>query len=151
MAEPMGYPVIKLENGDVLELDEEEAHITERVTAGVVIVDGSGTSGIEDIVLRDRWHLSQDGIFVVVCSVDSTTGRIIAGPDCISRGAILTTEEEHVYDEAKERVIQFLEDLPEEGGRDWAAIRQDIRRTVNKLLQQKTGRRPMVVPVIMEI
>jgi len=151
MGEGMGYTVIKLENGDVLELDSEEAEITEKVAAGVVIVDGSGTTGIEDVVLRDRWHLSQDGIFVVVCSVDRTTGRIIGGPDCISRGAILTSEEEHVYDEAKERVLQFLEKLPEEGGRDWGAIRQDIRRTVNKLLQQKTGRRPMVVPVIMEI
>jgi ribonuclease J len=151
MGEGMGFTVVKLENGDVLELDEEEARITERVAAGVVIVDGSGTSGVEDVVLRDRWHLSQDGIFVVVCSVDRTTGRIIAGPDCISRGAILTTEEEHVYEEAKGRVIQFLESLEEGSGRDWAAIRQDIRRTVNKLLQAKTGRRPMVVPVIMEI
>jgi ribonuclease J len=151
IGEAMGYEVIKLENGDVLELDETEARVTERVAAGVTIVDGSGTTGIEDVVLRDRWHLSQDGIFVVVCSVDSTTGRIIAGPDCISRGAILTTEEEHVYDEAKERVVQFLEDLPEESGRDWGAIRQDVRRTINKLLQQRTGRRPMVVPVIMQI
>ena len=151
MAESLGYPVIKLENGHVLELDEEEARITEKVAAGDVIVDGSGISDIEDVVLRDRWHLSQDGIFVVVCTVDATTGRIIAGPDCISRGAILTTEEEDVYEEAKVRVVQFLEDLPEGSGRDWAAIRQDIRRTVNKLLQQKTGRRPMVVPVVMEI
>jgi ribonuclease J len=151
MGEAMGYEVIKLDNGDVLRVDEEEARVTERVTAGVTIVDGTGTTGSEDVVLRDRWHLSQDGIFVVVCSVDTTTGRIIAGPDCISRGAILTTEEEHVYDEAKDRVIRFLEELPEEGGRDWRAIRTDIRRTVNKLLQEKTGRRPMVVPVIMEI
>lgn len=151
LAEPMGYEVVNLENGDVVELDEEEARIKERVAAGVVIVDGSGTTDIGDIVLRDRWHLSQDGIFVLVCTVDSNTGRIIAGPDCISRGAILTTEEEHVYEEAKGRVIQFLEDLPEESGRDWSAIRQDIRRIVNKLLQQKTGRRPMVVPVIMQL
>ena len=151
MGEGMGFTVIKLENGDVLEMDGDEAEITERVQTGVVIVDGSGISDLGDVVLRDRWHLSQDGIFVVVCTVDSTTGRIIAGPDCISRGAILTTEEEHVYDEAKDRVLRFLEDLPEESGRDWAAIRQDVRRTVNKLLQQKTGRRPMVVPVIMQI
>ncbi|MFN3648970.1 MAG: ribonuclease J [Armatimonadota bacterium] len=151
MAEPMGYSVTRLENGDVLELQGEKARVTERVTAGDVIVDGSGTSGIEDIVLRDRWHLSQDGIFVVVCSVDATTGRIIAGPDCISRGAILTTEEEHVYDEAKESVAALLEGLDEDSGRDWSAVRQDVRRTVNKLLQRKTGRRPMVVPVIMEI
>jgi ribonuclease J len=151
MAETLGYPVIKLENGDVLEMAEGDFEITERVTAGAVIVDGSGTSDLQDVVLRDRWHLAQDGIFVVVCSVDSVTGRIISGPDCISRGAILSTEEEVVYDEAKQRVVQFLEDLPEESGRDWSAIRQDIRRIVNKLLQQQTGRRPMVVPVIMEI
>jgi ribonuclease J len=151
IGEPMGYPVIKLENGDVLEMDANDFAITERVTAGAVLVDGSGTTDIGDVVLRDRWHLAQDGIFVVVCSVDTVTGRIISGPDCISRGAILSTEEEQVYDEAKQRVIQFLEELPEESGRDWSAIRQDIRRIVNKLLQQRTGRRPMVVPVIMEI
>jgi ribonuclease J len=151
MAAEMEYLAIPLENGDVLELGEEEAVITEHVTAGAVFVDGSGVSGVEDIVLRDRWHLSQDGIFLVVCSVDTSTGRLISGPDCISRGAILSTEEEEVYDEAKVRVLQFLEDLPEESGRDWNAIRQDIRRTVNKLLKEKTGRRPMVVPVVMEI
>ena len=151
MAEGMGYTAIKLENGDVLEMDEESAEIREKVTSGVVIIDGSGTTDLEDVVLRDRWHLSQDGIFVVVCTVDGNTSRIIAGPDCISRGAVLTTEEEHVYDEAKERVTRYLEELPEQSGRDWDAIRQDIRRTVNKLLQQKTGRRPMVVPVIMRI
>lgn len=151
MAEPMGFEVIKLENGDCLRMNQQEARITERVTAGAVIVDGSGTTDLTDVVLRDRWHLSQDGIFVVVCSVDSTTGRLIAGPDCISRGAILTSEEEHVYDEAKDRVLAYLEALPEDKGRDWAAIRQDIRSTVNKLLRAKTGRRPMVVPVVMEI
>lgn len=151
MGERMGFPVLKVDNGDVLELDAERARITERVASGVVFVDGSGMSDLEDAVLRDRWHLSQDGIFVVVCSVDSTTGRMIAGPDCISRGAILTTEEEHVYDEARDRVLEFLERLPEEGGRDWAAIRQDIRRTVNRVLKEKTGRRPMIVPVIMQV
>ncbi len=151
MGEKMGYTVIKLQNGDVLELDREEAVITEKVASGVVIVDGTGISDIEDEVLRDRYHLSQDGIFVVVCTVDRSTGRVIAGPDCISRGAVLTTEQEVVYDRAKERVLQFLESLPEEGGRDWGAIRQDVRRTVNKLFQQLTGRRPMVVPVILEV
>jgi ribonuclease J len=151
--EAMGYPVVRIETGDVLEMTPERAEVTARVPAGAVIVDGSGMSDIEgaDAVLRDRWHLSQDGIFVVVCTVDTATGRLIAGPDCISRGAILTSEEQEVYDEARQRVLQFLEELPEEGVRDWAAVRQDVRRRVNRLLQQKTGRRPMVVPVIMEI
>lgn len=150
MGETMGYPVIKLDNGDVLELDHQEAEITGKVTHGVVIVDGSGTTDIEDVVLRDRRHLSQDGIFLVVCSVDTETGKVLAGPDCISRGAILTSEEEHVHEEARDRVGQYLNSLPTDSGRDWNEVRQDIRRMVNKLLQQKTGRRPMVVPVIMQ-
>ena len=114
-------------------------------------MDGICVCDLDDVLLLDLWHQSQDGIFVVVCSVDSSTGRIIAGPDCISRGAILTTEEEHVYDEARERVLKFLEEIPEDGGRDWPAIRQDIRRTVNKLLQQKTNHQPKDKPVIMQI
>jgi ribonuclease J len=154
MGEAMGYPVIKLENGDVLRLSPgppAEARVTERVAAGVVVVDGAGTTGSEDDVLRDRWHLSQDGIFVVVCTVDRATGRLIAGPDCISRGAILTTEEEKVYEEARQAVLNYLEALPEDAGRDWPAVRQDVRRLLNRLLQAQTGRRPMVVPVLMEI
>src|SRR5947209_2065282 len=86
MAERMDYTAIKLENGDVLELAEEESGIVEHVTAGTVFVDGTGQSGVEDVVLRDRWHLAQDGIFILVLSVDTATGRLIAGPDVISRG-----------------------------------------------------------------
>jgi ribonuclease J len=151
MAEQMDYVAVKLENGDVLELDEEESVITERVTAGTVFVDGSGQSGVEDIVLRDRWHLAQDGIFILVLSVDTTTGRLIAGPDVISRGAILTSEAEQVHEETKTKIAEFIEGLPKDGTVDWATVRTDLRRTLNKFLQQKTGRRPMILPVIMEV
>jgi ribonuclease J len=151
MAERMDYIAIKLENGDVLELAEEESAITERVTAGTVFVDGSGQSGVEDIVLRDRWHLAQDGIVILVMSVDKATGRLIAGPDVISRGAILTGEADEVYEEAKTRIGEFVENLPTDGTVDWATVRTDLRRTLNKFLQQKTGRRPMIIPIIMEV
>lgn len=151
MAIGLGYEPVVLENGDLLELTADSAQVRERIATGAVIVDGSGVSDVGDVVLRDRWHLSQDGIFVVVCTVDTGTGRIIAGPDCISRGAILTTEEETIYDEARAAVLEYLEGMPEESGRDWSAVRQDIRRQVNKVLQQKTGRRPMVVPMILQI
>jgi ribonuclease J len=151
MAERMDYVAIKLENGDVLELNEEESTITERVTAGTVFVDGSGLSGVEDIVLRDRWHLAQDGIFILVLSVDTSTGRLIAGPDVISRGAILTSESEQVHEETKTKIADFIEGLPKDGTVDWATVRTDLRRTLNKFLQQKTGRRPMILPVIMEV
>ncbi len=150
MAQTMGRRVIALENGDVLEVNAEGAEVTGHVQAGVVIVDGSGVSDLEDVVLRDRWHLSQDGIFVVVCTVDAETGELLAGPDCISRGAILTTEEESIDAEVRVRVQQVFSELPAEAGLDWSGVRQDLRRVVNKLLQQRTGRRPIVVPVIME-
>jgi ribonuclease J len=151
MAERMDYVAIKLENGDVLELAEDESGITEHVTAGTVFVDGSGQSGVEDIVLRDRWHLAQDGIFILVMSVDKATGRLIAGPDVISRGSILTGEVENVHEETKTKIGEFIENLPKDGTVDWAAVRTDLRRTLNKFLQQKTGRRPMILPVIMEV
>jgi ribonuclease J len=151
MAERMDYTAIKLENGDVLELAEEESGIVEHVTAGTVFVDGTGQSGVEDVVLRDRWHLAQDGIFILVLSVDTATGRLIAGPDVISRGSILTGEAEHVYDEAKTKITEFIDALPKDGTVDWSTVRTDLRRTLNKFLQQKTGRRPMVLPVIMEV
>ncbi len=151
MASRMDYVAIKLENGDVLELEEEEAGITEHVAAGTVFVDGSGLSGVEDVVLRDRWHLAQDGIFILVLSVDKATGRLIAGPDVISRGSILTGEVEQVHDETKTRITEFIEGLPKDGTVDWAAVRTDLRRTLNKFLQQKTGRRPMILPIIMEV
>jgi ribonuclease J len=151
MAERMDYVAIKLEIGDVLELAEDEAEIVEHVTAGTVFVDGSGLSGVEDVVLRDRWHLAQDGIFILVMSVDKATGRLIAGPDVISRGSILTGEVEHVHEETKSRIAEFVENLPKDGTVDWSTVRTDMRRTLNKFLQQKTGRRPMILPVIMEV
>jgi ribonuclease J len=151
MASRMDYIAIKLENGDVLELAEEESGITEHIAAGTVFVDGSGQSGVEDIVLRDRWHLAQDGIFILVLTVDKATGRLIAGPDVISRGSILTSEAEHVNEETKTKITEFIEGLPKDGSVDWATVRTDLRRTLNKFLQQKTGRRPMILPVIMEV
>jgi ribonuclease J len=151
MGEAMGYTVIKLQDGQVLELDDEEAAIVDHVPAGVVVLDGIGISDTEDAVLRDRQHMAEDGIFLVICTVDTSTGRIISGPDCVSRGAILTTEEETVCEEARAAVVRFLESLPEEGGRDWPALRQDVRHLLNELIADRTGRHPMVVPVVMEL
>jgi ribonuclease J len=151
MAGEMGHVAIKLENGSVLEVGPDEAAITGQVTAGAIFVDGSGQSGMEDVVLRDRFHLSQDGVFFIVASVDQNTAQIISGPDVITRGAVLRDEAEEVTEEAKQRVQELLAELPSDGTVDWGAVRTDLRRAINKLLQQKTGRRPMVVPVIMEI
>lgn len=151
MAEEMGHVAIKLENGDVLELDEEEAEITERVQAGAIFVDGSGQGDLEDTVLRDRNHLSQEGIFLVTVTVDRATAQVIAGPDILSRGAVLLNELDEITEDAQQQVTDLLAELPSDGTVDWAAVRQDLRRVLNKLLRQKTGRRPMVVPILMEI
>lgn len=151
MAGGLGLQTRNLENGDVLDLDAGRAEVNRKAPHGTVIVDGIGRTDLGDEVLRDRWHLSQDGIFLIICSVDESTGRLAAGPDCISRGAILTSEEEHVNDEIRDRVTAYFNALPPDHGHDPNALRQDVRRLVSRMLQQSTGRRPMVVPVVMEI
>jgi ribonuclease J len=152
MAAEMEYVAIPLENGDVLEMDEEEAVIVEHVTAGAVFLDGTGFSDVEDVVLRDRRHLAQDGIFIVVVSINQETGKTIAGPDVVSRGSLLTSETESINEEARQRVVELLEALPSDAATiDLNTLRTDIRRSLNKFLQARTGRRPMVVPIVMEI
>lgn len=151
MAAEMGYLVVKLENGYVLELDADEAEITGQVEAGAVFVDGSGQSGLEDPVLRDRAHLSQDGIFLVCVTVNQATAELIAGPDIVARGSILAGEADDLTEVAKQQVTEMLANLPGDGTVDWGSVRTDLRRVLNKMFRQKTGRRPMVVPVIIEI
>jgi ribonuclease J len=151
MAAEMEYVAIPLENGDVLEMGEEEAVIVDHVTAGAVFLDGTGLGDLEDVILRDRRHLAQDGIFIVVFSIDKETHKLTAGPDVVSRGSLLTSEVEAINGEARQRVVDMLEALPTDASIDWNTIRADIRRSLNKLLQAKTGRRPMVVPIVMEI
>lgn len=139
------------ENGNVLEFSQEKGTIAGKVTSGRVLVDGLGIGDVGNIVLRDRKQLSQDGILIVVVTLNKELKQVIAGPDIVSRGFVYVREAEELIDEAKERVKQALEKCSEKNITEWAAIKSIIRDTLGKFLYEKTRRRPMILPIIMEI
>jgi ribonuclease J len=154
LAEEMGISrerVFRMEVGDVLELDAEGARLVERVPAGDVLVDGIGVGDVGDVVLRDRRHLAYDGVFVIVVSIDRTTGEILAGPDIITRGFIFVEEAEDLIEETKQAVLSTIEGLTVDAATEWTTAQADVRAAVAKLLYARTHRRPMVIPVIMEV
>ncbi len=154
MAEELGIPrenAFAMEVGDVLEIDSSAAKLADKVPAGDVLVDGIGVGDVGDIVLRDRRHLAYDGVFTVIVAIDRTTGSVVAGPDIVSRGFIYVEEAEELIEEAKAAVLQAVEGLTIDAGAEWATVKADIRSTVAKLLYARTRRRPMVIPVIMEV
>ncbi|MHB0997788.1 MAG: ribonuclease J [Armatimonadota bacterium] len=154
LADEMGISrdnIFSMEIGDVLEIDDEGARKADRVTAGDVLVDGIGVGDVGDIVLRDRRHLAHDGVFIVVLSIDKTTGALVAGPDIISRGFIFMEEAEALIEEARQAVLSCIESLESDEMTEWSNVKSDVRSVVGKLLYNRTHRRPMVLPVIMEI
>lgn len=140
-----------LDAGSVLEMDHKSARIAGSVTAGQVLVDGLGVGDVGNIVLRDRKHLSQDGILTVVVTMSKETGGVIAGPDIISRGFVYVRESEDLMDEAKEVVRDALSKCEERQITDWATIKTYIKEALRGFLYEKTKRKPMILPIIMEI
>lgn len=138
-------------NGQVIELNEEKGAVTGRVPSGVVMVDGYGVGDVGNIVLKDRKQLSQDGVFVVVVGLSKKDVRLITGPDVVSRGFVYVRESEELMNEARERVRSTIEKLREDKVYDWSSIKSAIRDTMGKFLYDRTKRRPMVVPIIVEI
>lgn len=143
--------IFVLENGSVLELAHKSARILGSVTAGQVLVDGLGVGDVGSIVLRDRKHLSQDGILTVVVTISKETGGVIAGPDIISRGFVYVRESEDLMDEAKEIVKDALAKCEEKQITEWATIKTNIKEALRSFLYEKTKRKPMILPIIMEI
>ncbi len=139
------------ENGHVLEFSEKRGVISGRVTAGMVLVDGLGVGDVGNIVLRDRKHLSQDGIFIIVITVSKETGTVIAGPDIVSRGFVYVKESEELLEETKEKLRSILRQCECEQIMEWAGIKSNIREVVGKFLYERTRRRPMILPIIMEV
>lgn len=141
--------VMKL--GDVLEVNKNEAKITGSVPTGQVMVDGLGVGDVGNIVLRDRKHLSQDGLMVVVVSMDRENGSIIAGPDIISRGFVYVREAENLMDEARKVVLDALLKCEERNVTSWNYIKGLIKDTLKNYIWQKTKRSPMILPIIMDV
>lgn len=144
--------VFALEVGDIVEIDDESAEILdERIPSGDILVDGIGVGDVGDIVLRDRRHLAGDGVFIVVLSIDTQSGELVAGPDVISRGFIFMEEAEELIEEARQVVLNTIEAHSSDAATEWSTIKADVRSAVAKLLYNRTHRRPMVLPIIMEI
>ena len=139
------------ENGSVIELNDQKGAITGKVTAGRVLIDGLGVGDVGNIVLRDRKQLSQDGILIVVVTLDREHKTIAAGPDIVSRGFVYVREADELMSGAKERVAQTLEKYLERNIVDWSSLKTGLRDSLSKYLYEKTRRRPMILPIIQEI
>lgn len=139
------------EIGLVLQFDKSGLHITDRVTSGQVFVDGLGVGDVGNIVLRDRRQLASDGILIMVVTINGRTGEIVAGPDIVTRGFVYVRESEELINEACQKGRQAIEECIQKGNRDWGALKQNMRESLYRYLYEKTKRRPMILPVIMEI
>ncbi|MDR3592219.1 MAG: ribonuclease J [Negativicutes bacterium] len=150
----MGLPkenIFVAENGQVLEFTADKGIVLSKVTAGNILVDGLGVGDVGNIVLRDRRQLSQDGILIVVITMDKQKACVVSGPDIVSRGFVYVRESEKLMDDARDRVKLALEKCELNGVTEWAAIKSNVRDTLGKYLYERTRRRPMILPIIMEI
>jgi ribonuclease J len=146
-----GDNVFVAENGDVLEFTKENAEKIGRTYGGNVMVDGSGVGDVGEAVLRDRKHLAGDGIMMVVVTVDAEEARVVAGPDLISRGVFYLPESGELVDELKTKLSAILADCSVEGIRDIGNVKEHIRSGLAKAVFEKSRRRPIVIPVVMEV
>ena len=143
--------VFVVENGDVLELTKDGTSKIGKTYGGNVMVDGSGVGDVGEAVLRDRKHLSADGIMMVVVTVDAEEARVVAGPDLISRGVFYLPDSSGVLDELKARLTTILDGCSAEGIRDVGTVKEHIRSGLAKAIFEKSKRRPIVIPVVMEV
>ncbi len=153
-AKAVGIPkenIFMLRNGLVLEMNQEEAAYGETVPSGRLLVDGLGIGDVGNVVLRDRQHLSQDGLIIVVLTLEGSTGEVVAGPDVITRGFIYVKESENIMEEIKEEVRQEVRECEYRGITDWTTIKNVVRDNLRDYIFDKTKRNPMIIPIIMEI
>nr|NNM90957.1 ribonuclease J [Bacilli bacterium] len=143
--------VFIMDIGDVLEFQNDEARLGGKVQAGAILIDGLGVGDVGNIVLRDRKLLSQDGILVVVVTLSTQTGQILSGPDIISRGFVYVRESESLLEEANRVVSSTLQKLMTDNVNDWSGIKTGVRDALSRFLYEQTRRRPMVLPIIMEV
>ncbi|MGB9813567.1 MAG: ribonuclease J [Thermovenabulum sp.] len=154
LAKEVGIPeenIFIAENGRIIEFTKDGARFSGKVTAGKVLVDGLGVGDVGNIVLRDRKQLAQDGIMIVVVTIDKETTEVVAGPDIISRGFVYVRESEQLIEQAKDIVKQELKKCQEEKITEWSSIKTEVRDALGKFLFEQTRRRPMILPIIMEV
>ncbi len=154
IAQELGYDkehIFILSSGDVLELDSEGAQVAGQVPVGDILVDGLGVGDVGNIVLRDRQHLAEDGIIIVVMTLESGSGQVLAGPDIVSRGFVYVRGSESLMDEARKLLDETMGYCMEKRITDWGRIKTEIKDELGEFVWRKTKRRPMIMPIIMEV
>lgn len=154
IAEEMGIErsnIFLPEIGDILEFSDEAGVLAGKAASGKLLVDGLGVGDVGNVVLRDRRQLSQDGIVIVVLAIDKAGGMIVSGPEIISRGFVYVRESEQLMDEAREKVNEAMEKFSGERNSDWSSIKNSVREVLSRYLYDKTRRRPMIMPIVMEV
>lgn len=154
LAKELGIPkenIFIMMSGDVLELDKEEAKIAGKVPVGGILVDGLGVGDVGNIVLRDRQHLAEDGILIVVLALDAYSDQLVSGPDIVSRGFVYVRESDELMEEARQIVDESVHGCLDRGISDWGKIKGGIKDCLGEYVWRKTKRRPMILPIIMEV
>nr|WP_330419698.1 YlbF family regulator [Lachnospira eligens] len=149
----LGYDkdhVIIAKSGDVLELNDEHAQVVDHVQTGAIFVDGLGVGDVGNIVLRDRQNLAENGIIIVVLTLEKYTGQLIAGPDIVTRGFVYVREAEELLDEARAIVSDSVEKCLDKNITDWSKIKNIIKDDLSEYLWKKIKRNPVILPIIME-
>ena len=153
-AQMMGIPkenIFMMKNGRILEINYQEAKLTGAVPSGKILVDGLGVGDVGNIVLRDRQHLSQDGLIIIVMTMDGSSGEIVSGPDVISRGFVYVRESENLMEDVKRQIKIEVQKFEDKNITDWSTIKATLRDSLREYIFQKTKRNPMILPIIMEI
>lgn len=154
MAEKVGVKkenIFILNNGDMLEFNKKEAKKTCKVQSGDVLVDGLGVGDVGNIVLKDRKHLSEDGIMIIVIAIDKSTGKVSKYPEIVSRGFVYVKESEELMIDVKNLVINIFDEYNEKNSRDWNILKSAVREELRSFLFKRTNRNPMILPILIEV
>ena len=154
IAEKMGISkenIFMIASGDVLEMDEDGAKVAGKVHTGAIMVDGLGVGDVGNIVLRDRQHLAEDGIIIVVLTLESGSGQVLAGPDIVSRGFVYVRGAEDLMESARAVLLDTMDRCADRRITDWTRIKSEIKDSLGDFVWKETQRRPMIMPIIMEV
>jgi len=154
IAESLGIEkenIFILSSGEVLELDNDNAEVVDKVPVGGILVDGLGVGDVGNVVLRDRQHLAEDGILIVVMSLDQFSGQLVAGPDIVTRGFVYVRESDELMEEAREVVYNAVMTCLDRGITDWGKLKAVTKDSLSDYVWKKNKRRPMILPIIMEV
>lgn len=140
-----------MQNGEVLEMDADGAARGEKIPVSRILVDGRDVGGVDEVVLRDRRHLSEDGMVIAILAIEKSTGQIVSGPDIVSRGFLYMDENEAFFNSCRNVVLAAFEEFEPESKEEWSVVKASVRRALKKHIKQETGRFPVILPVVLEI